>query len=455
MQEYILLGPLIIKLTALLGAAFLVERFLVFMSEGINRLFVFQYSKKNTQIEKLQEKLKREEAAGAEEQAILSQDETDEDPREIIPNPNAAGSARVDSNFDVQKIVPIESILDDEKRYEKYKEQNTVRKEFWLQILGTLVAIVACYYSDFSIWVFITFIAENADSLDDVTIRNWEYVFTGILIGSGSKPINFLMNFLMNRRIEAVQDEVQAEARTVEDGIEKKPSETEPAELPPATLEIQPPSVEELVGFEYDGGDRPNRLEHTHLYRKPVDLIIYHHTAMHSDAPFEEVVKEFDRKGWLTGYHCIVFKDGAIRVLCRWDRFGNHAKPYNSHSMGIALQGNFEPNASVPFSNPDGRFGIMEPTHKQVQSAARVVALCAQLHGIRAHFPTSTNGAGSVKDILPHYMVASKACPGGNFPHEEFRESVKNYYSAWETDEGHKTALKAFKKRAMVMPEFS
>ena len=52
-----------------------------------------------------------------------------------------------------------------------------------------------------------------------------------------------------------------------------------------------------------------------------LDAIVYHHTAMHCDSPFEEIVREFDRKGWLTGYHTVVFEDGtSIRVLCRWDR---------------------------------------------------------------------------------------------------------------------------------------
>ncbi|MDX1619006.1 MAG: peptidoglycan recognition family protein, partial [Balneolaceae bacterium] len=345
------------------------------------------------------------------------------------------------------------------------KERNKVRKEFWLQVLGTLLAIGACYYSEFSIWVFITLIAENAGSLQEITPAPWEYAFTGVIIGSGSKPINFLMNFLLNRRIETVRDEVKAEAATLPDGAPKateaagEATEARPSELPPATLELQPPSIEELAGFEYDGGDRPNRLEHTHLYRKPVDLIVYHHTAMHSDAPFEEVVKVFDRRGWLTGYHCIVFKDGTIRVLCRWDRFGNHAKPFNAHSMGIALQGNFEPDPSVPYSNPDGRYGILAPSHEQLQAAARIVALCAHLHGMEPAFPSASSVDAekreTVRDILPHNMVARKACPGGNFPHDTFRESVNSYHAGWKSDQGFAAALKAFKNRPKVMPEYS
>ncbi|PTB92525.1 hypothetical protein C9994_13885 [Marivirga lumbricoides] len=171
---------------------------------------------------------------------------------------------------------------------------------------------------------------------------------------------------------------------------------------------------------------------------------------MHSDSSFSELVKEFDRKGWLTGYNCVVFKDGSIRALCRWDRFGNHALPHNGHSLGIALQGNFETNASVPYSNHNGKYGIQSPTDKQIDSLSRVTALWAILHNVPLKFEIE-NG-GKVVGIIPHNAIANKACPGNNFPYQAFKLKVEQYHKLWNGDEGFKEALEVFKTMPYVMP---
>ncbi len=452
MQEYIVLDQLIIKLSVLLGLSLLIERFLAFLNTAINRLLVFQYSNKNTQIEKLQEKLNREIAASTEERELNSLSGEDKDPREIVPNSTLSVSHQVESNFDVLPIKPMRSILDDTLRFEKYKEQNTILKEFWMQVLGTIIAIIVCYISKFSIWEFFTY-AVTGEYLEN--LRNFEFIFTGVIIGSGSKPINFLMNFLINRKIEADQGEVKEESKIIPESDQPKVKiiTKEKSEVTPVVLSIQPKSIEEIVGFEYNGGDRPGRLENVHLYKNPIDLVIYHHTAMHSDAPFEEVVKEFDRKGWLTGYHCVVFKDGSIRVLCRWDRFGNHAITYNSRSFGIAFQGNFETDPGIPYSNPEGKMGIASPTHSQIQSAARVVAMYALMHNIKAEFPSSVPSGKPLKNIIPHNLIANKACPGCNFPHQNFQNSILDYHIKWSNDADFKKALEAFKNKPMVIPK--
>jgi hypothetical protein len=144
-------------------------------------------------------------------------------------------------------------------------------------------------------------------------------------------------------------------------------------------------------------------------------------------------------------------KDGTIRVLCRWDRFGNHARGYNSRSLGVALHGNFEPDPAVPFSNPDGRFGIQHPTDAQIDSVSKVTVLWAKMHNIQVAF----HGKESDKfpqGIVPHFKLAPKACPGGNFPHERFQERVKEYEETWDKDEQFKQALEEFKQKPMVMP---
>jgi len=324
-----------VKLTAILGSSLIIERILSFLNLAINRMFLFKYSDRYTKIEKLEEQLRRVELAAREEK-ILAENKIDSDPSEVVFNSEIQIEKRKESHFDLLPIRHISQIINDHDRYLKYKENNRIFKEFWMQILGTLIAIFICRIFNFSIWEFFRY---AKDGSFPETHYVFEFIFTGIIIGSGSKPINFLMNFLIDRKIEANKEEIHEEASKIPDAEEhQKSGSVVPKDLPSKTKVLESESIEELIGFEYDGGDRPKRLENTHKYTKEIDLIVYHHTTQHSDAPFEELVKEFDRKGWLTGYHCVVFKDGTIRVLCRWDRFGNNALPHNRHSFGIAFQ---------------------------------------------------------------------------------------------------------------------
>jgi hypothetical protein len=114
--------------------------------------------------------------------------------------------------------------------------------------------------------------------------------------------------------------------------------------------------------------------------RLAANLIVYHHTAMNSASRFEDVVRVIknrvdEGKHWVTGYHCVVTSDGVAHPFCRWDRYGNHVAGYNRRSLGISFNGNFETNPSVPYANPDGRYGAPRPTEEQLRTGARVVAL--------------------------------------------------------------------------------
>jgi hypothetical protein len=430
--ELIPLAPLLAKLGVMLTLALMVERFLTIFNWLINRLFMVQVTGEQEAIAKENQKLQSLELAIAEAALLQTQPAAaTADPREIEPNPTRA---QPDSRFDVAEMAAPDRLK--------------VTKEFWLQILGTLVAVAGCYYMKFSIWIFVRW-AIGEGSLESIQSTVLEYIFTGIIIGAGSKPVNFLMNFLINRRLVVTREKAAEEAKP-EAAPEAKPVLVPKPKPAPDLEPPKPKSIEQIVGFVYDGGDRPERLQHSHLFKKPIDMIVYHHTAMHSDAPFEELTKEFDRKGWLTGYNCVVFKDGAIRVLCRWDRFGNHAVGYNNHSLGVALQGNFETNPKVPFSNHNGRLGILRPTAEQVDAAARVTALWALMHQIEVAFPEKTSPTFP-KGIIPHMYVAQKACPGGNFPYAEFKQAVERYAKLWKADEEFQTALNAFKAQPMVM----
>ncbi len=444
--EIVELTPIIIKLGTLLGAALILERFLFFFNKFLNRLILLKNSFEFQAAKELEEKQVGLKAA-IDESIVLLNTGTDNDPREIIPNPSKKGNYK-DSGFDVVKILTPEEISDSEARFNAQLKENTIKKEFWMQILGTLIAIAGCYIFKFSVWTFITDLSPTEYKTRSF-LALLEFIFTGIIIGAGSKPINFLMTFLVTRKIQVNKDELKNEA-------EKEISKTEASSpiVKPTTSDLgkAPASIEEIVGFTYDEGDRPERLEHTHRYTSKVDLIVYHHTCFHSDTPYIELIKEFDRKEWLTGYHCVVFKDGTIRIICRWDRFGNHSLGHNGHSMGLAFQGNFETNPAVPSSNVNGRLGITEPTNVQLDAAARVIALWVKMHNVPIEFHEETN-LKNPKGIIPHYCIADKACPGGNFPHKNFQSKINFYLSKWTVNAEFNEALEIFKKKNRVMPK--
>ncbi len=424
---YIPLAPLLTLLGIMLTLALVVERLMMVLNWLITRLIVVRSNVEWHVPEEKTESILNAERALREETLIRDGSDfvvrADADPREIVPHQDAP---QEESRFDVKKFTIADKV--------------TVIKEFWIQLLGTTVAIIGCSFMKFSIWPMVTWpqrFAEHGEGLEDVSSQPWEYVVTGIIIGAGSKPVYFLMNFLINRRITVAKDEIKEEA--TEHIIEMKPR-GEPTAAEPSTPRLSG-NIEEIVGFQYDGGNRPTRIEHTHARKKKIDMIVYHHTAMHSDAPFEELINEFDRKGWLTGYHCVVMKDGTIRVLTRWDRIGSHALGYNDRSLGIAFQGNFEPDPSVPFSNANGRLGILYPTSPQLDAAARVVSLWNQLYKVKLDFNNS---------IVPHNKLAAKACPGSNFPHDSFKTLIKDRIQSWKNDTEFPTALKRFKSIPMV-----
>ncbi|RPH92142.1 MAG: N-acetylmuramoyl-L-alanine amidase, partial [Calditrichaeota bacterium] len=309
-----------------------------------------------------------------------------------------------------------------------------VRKEFWCDIFGMFIGIVGCFYWKVS---FLRLI--NVEAITgEVSPHFGEFILLGIIIGSGSKPIHFLMEYLLTRKITLTKQE-----------LEESPAAEAPS--PVLTLvssgQVQPVvarplTLEELIGFRYGGGVEPDRLQGSHLRLQPIDLILYHHTCMHSNASFEDLVEVFDQRGWLTGYHCVVFHDGSIRPFCRWDRIGNHAYGYNQRSLGLAFQGNFECDPRVPCSNIQGCKGLLEPTIDQLDAGAKIVALWCALYKIPLDFRRS---------IRPHADVADKACPGSNFPTERFQSKIKEISVGWKNDAVFAAALKSFKEQPMVM----
>ncbi|MEM9326571.1 MAG: N-acetylmuramoyl-L-alanine amidase [Bacteroidota bacterium] len=456
------LTPLIAHLGKMLFAALLVERFLVAFSWLMNQLLTIKTGAQWNADEPFERDLQIAERATQDEEALAGEDdaEVDVDPAEIPANPVKA-NAVVHSNFEVLELPEPGRVGTVEQWMQVVIKEHQIKQEFWMQLLGLLIATLACIYTDFSSWVYVRWVVEQGE-ITAIKPDFWEYIFTGVIIGSGTKPVNFLINFLLDRKIVRIRKDEEVQQATVTDSLSSlslastllPTGVAEAAEAAPAPATVE---IEEQIGFQYNGGDRPERLEHTHLFKRDIDLIIYHHTAMHSSARFPELVRVFDDRGWLTGYHCVVFEDGSIRALCRWDRFSNNAKGFNTRSMSVAMMGNFETDPSVPFSNHDGRFGRQHPTPQQINAAARVTALWVMMHNnIPLLFVDKPDGiykpSNIPSGIVPHDYLARKACPGNNFPHELFEMKVKQYHTEWRNDDKFQNGLDEFKLRPMVFP---
>lgn len=300
------------------------------------------------------------------------------------------------------------------------RDEEKTARVFWLQIIGTLSGVVICYFSKFGIFDYLLQEAQISGAAD--------WILTGVLIGGGSQPIHTLIKFLTERKVTDMQVSLEKDLKSAEEEVQK--------EAPPIIIK---PTISYEMDVPYRGGVDRDRLENRHLRTKGnPNLIVYHHTAMHSDTTFADVVKVIKDKQWITGYHCVILKDGSIHPFCRWDRFGNHAKGNNLKSLGIAMNGNFEPNPKVSFSNVNGTLGILRPTDEQLLSASKVVALWCHLYKIPLDF---------AKSILPHKALSPKACPGSNFPYDKFKTLVDQIYNHWQTSPEANEKLELFSQK--------
>lgn len=437
-NNFIPLSPLITTLGVMLTFSLVIERTLTLIAWLIDRLFIVKAS---TEWDTLAiQKEKMEQAIQAKEEADILDDQSN-NPYDPISN-----QSEIDTN-------PVHQDTNSNFEIKLYSSANPVKivKEYWLQMLGTLLAVIICYYRKFSVWIFIDHLQRLGTSDTLSTISNepmWHFLVTGILIGAGSKPVNFLMKFLLNRKILISRKESQLQPVLSTPVPESASVEKKEGVMSLAAIPRAPQTIEELIGFSYYGGYWPERLEHTHLFTKPVDLIIYHHTAMHSDAPFDAVVRAYEQKGWLTGYHAVVMPDGTIHPFCRWDRFGNHAYHYNTRSLGLAFHGNFESNPKIPFANTRGDYGLTHPTQNQLVAGAKIIALWTLLYKIEVIFPKDTTQY--LKGIIPHELITSKTCPGNNFPQKSFEKLVTEYSNLWKANTSFLNALERFKALPMV-----
>ena len=124
----------------------------------------------------------------------------------------------------------------------------------------------------------------------------------------------------------------------------------------------------------------PNRLR--------TDYIVLHHMAANGSA--DDVHRAHLANGWAgIGYHFFVRKDGRVYRGRPITKVGAHTQGYNSQSVGVCFEGNFETEHMSESQKQSGR------------------ELVAYLKGI---YPLA--------QVKKHGSFSFTACPGKNFPFE-------------------------------------
>ncbi len=439
-----------VPLSAALGLSITLERILEIAKNIVQRLVGNQRGKKipsddefDEQLKKLENAYRREKRTREVERLIEQQKKERKKLLEQLRKERAKKSPDVKKIQSLKKqLQELENDVEcDEEFYQetvlvepaKDPDDGKTMKRFLLQLFGFAGGIVGAHYS--GIQLFNSFL----NAMGQPTMpANLDFLLTGLLIGGGSGPMHVLVEFISQRSIIMVKEGREVEGNEKESSAEKAPS---------VTFGVPHTDTEYWLNLNYDGGVDRDVLEYVHYRKKNPEMIVFHHTAMPMNASFEDIVRlikdKKDSQGnrWLTGYHCVVMPDGKVHPFCRWDRYGNHTAGGNLTSLGIALHGNFEVDYHVPGSNADGRFGDQRPTEIQLKNAAQIVTLWCALYDIPVDFN---------KRILPHSFFVDKACPGSNFPYEEFRKWVEFFSEKWKKSEFIQGQLAEFKLKPYI-----
>lgn len=310
-------------------------------------------------------------------------------------------------------------------------DDSNAMKVLLLQLLGFALGIAAASVSQLTLFSVLL-----DPFLIQPLIASVDHVLTGLLIGGGSKPVHVLIRLVTQ----------YSGASTPRSGVSLslKPSAAEVARTgTPASGILIPAAAatedSQWVDIPYEGGIDRDALEYRHLRKQDPEWIVVHHTAMHSGSEFDDVCRVIKSKGWLTGYHCVITADGGIHTMCRWDRFGNHAKGFNLSSLGVAFNGNFETERISEFTNADGRFGNKRPTDAQLKAGARLIALWMWLYGIRRE-----------KVGYHGELTKTTVCPGSNFPREALDRWIQYFAERWSTSGRARQHLETFQKRSFL-----
>ena len=451
-------NDILMPLLAALGLSVTIERILEFSKN------ILEHTLKDSFGRALPKKERLDSLIGGIE-SIHKKDQADLENETRIQELNAKIKNETDSKKVIELEAELEALVNENEIEEAYNKATLLvepardpsdgkaLKRFILQTLGIAIGIIAAKISEIELFsAFVEGYYGDKLTLDP----SIDHILTGILIGGGTAPINTLIRFITKRTISVDKSKVTSEEK-------KKLSGIEPEQIKIAEVIANVPSghlkkpMEEWVDIPYAGGVDKDVLEKVHKrWQKDsngkwqlVDpsMIIYHHTAMDSDSTFEDVVRVIKNrktksgKNWVTGYNYVVTYDGIGHPFCRWDRRGNQAAGYNTKSLGITLNGNFEPDPKIPFSNPDGRFGAMKPSEDQMKMAARVITLWTFLYDIELDFENK---------IIPHNKVSTKTCPGTGFPYKEFKKLITTYHKEWSNSDAIKKRIEEYKLKPYI-----
>lgn len=127
------------------------------------------------------------------------------------------------------------------------------------------------------------------------------------------------------------------------------------------------------------------------ITRKKTDFIVLHHRA--GDGDVDSIHAEHLKNGWAgIGYNLYIRKNGEVYQGRPLDKVGSHCPNYNSRSVGICFEGNFDKEKMG-----DVQYNAGVQAIKYVKSIYK---------------NTKTIG---------HREVYATACPGKNFPLEKFK----------------------------------
>lgn len=131
--------------------------------------------------------------------------------------------------------------------------------------------------------------------------------------------------------------------------------------------------------------------------RNHIDMIVLHHAATKHCTIFN-IHNWHLANGWSgCGYHYFVNKRGEIYQGRPDEIIGSHAKGYNSTSIGICFEGDFEKEV---------------PTQEQINAGIELVNCLKQKYNI--------------KKVKGHGELMSTSCPGQCFPMEKFIGEKEN-----------------------------
>lgn len=153
---------------------------------------------------------------------------------------------------------------------------------------------------------------------------------------------------------------------------------------------------------------KPNyNFTHSLDKRSKTDYIVVHHSGSANSAA-QQINEWHKNNGWSgIGYHFVVQKDGTIYEGRPLNTLGAHCIGFNSNSIGVCFEGNFNSE---------------KPTDKQIYSGRELLSYL--------------QGKYSTAKIVGHRDLYSTECPGKNFDlsvlEEKETEEMVTYYD-WTT----------------------